>query len=274
MSREAAAARLNERVECGRELRRREIKAADALVTLEADAKKWTSFNRDLLKVMFTTNAFANEYVGSFGTSFVSWGRPPSLTERLSDVHRDLDKQINRLESFVERLELYSTSSSGFAESADDGTTLAFPEANILRELLPKLKSDDARSFVNEAIVAAEHSLFRAAVVLSWVGAVALLHEEVVAYHLALFNSEAQTRDSKWRQASNADDLGRMREAMFLEILQATGVISKHLKQELEVCLKLRNACGHPTSLQVGSRRVAAHIETLALNVYAVYGIA
>lgn len=148
----------------------------------------------------------------------------------------------------------------------------AASEAQALRALLPNLKSKDARTFLTEAIVCAEQSLFRAAVVLSWVGAMALLHDAVVAKHLATFNAEASRRDAKWKPAKNADDLGKMKEANFLEIAEAISIIGKNVKQELEACLKLRNGCGHPTSLKVGANKVAAHLETLALNVYAVFG--
>lgn len=151
-------------------------------------------------------------------------------------------------------------------------TSPAANEAQSLRALLPKLKSDDARTFLSEAIVCAEQSLFRAAVVLSWVGAIALLYDQVVSKHLAAFNTEAATRDPKWKVAKTADDLGRMNEANFLEIAVAISLIGKNVKQELNGCLKLRNSCGHPNSLKVGPNKVAAHLETLALNVYAVFG--
>ena len=147
----------------------------------------------------------------------------------------------------------------------------AAAEAQTLRALLPQLKSVDAREFVTEAIVCAEQSLFRAAIVLSWVGAMSLLHAEVISKHLAAFNAEATKRDAKWKPAKSADDLGRMNEAALLEIAQTVGLIGKNVKQELDACLKLRNGCGHPNSLRVGPNRVAAHIETLALNVYAVF---
>jgi hypothetical protein len=62
-----------------------------------------------------------------------------------------------------------------------------------------------------------------------------------------------------------------MKEATFLEIAEHLGMIDKNVKQELEGCLRLRNSCGHPNSLKVGSNKVAAHLETLALNVYAVF---
>ena len=48
-------------------------------------------------------------------------------------------------------------------------------------------------------------------------------------------------------------------------------MIGKNVKDELESCLKLRNACGHPNSLKIGEHRVASHIESLILNVYDVY---
>ena len=148
----------------------------------------------------------------------------------------------------------------------------AASEAQSLRALLPKLKSEDTRVFLAEAIVCAEQSLFRAAVVLSWVGAMALLYENVVTKHLATFNTEATNRDPKWKPAKTTDDLGRMKEAVFLEVAQAISLIGKNVKQELDGCLKLRNSCGHPNSLKLGANKVAAHLETLALNVYAVFG--
>jgi len=147
----------------------------------------------------------------------------------------------------------------------------AATEAKALRALLPKLKNDDARAFLTEAIVCAEQSLFRAAVVLSWVGAIALLYDVAVAKHLAGVNAEATRRDAKWKAAKTTDDLGRLKESVFLEIAQMVGLFGKNVKQELEGCLKLRNGCGHPNSLKIGANKVAAHLETLALNVYAVH---
>lgn len=140
----------------------------------------------------------------------------------------------------------------------------AAAEAQTLRALLPKLKNDDAKAFLLEAIVCAEQSLFRAAVVLSWVGAMALLQDHVVAHHLTTFNSEASARDAKWKPAKNADDLGTMKERSFLDIADKLSIIGKNVKQELVTCLDLRNGCGHPNSLKIGPNKVAAHLETLA----------
>lgn len=148
----------------------------------------------------------------------------------------------------------------------------AAAEAIALRLLLPSLKSEEARAFLSEAIICAEQSLFRAAVVLSWAGSVSLLHTHVVSKHLQAFNAEASRRDPKWKVAKTIDDLGRIKESAFLEICESVSIFGKNVKQELEACLKLRNACGHPNSLKVGANKVAAHLEVLALNVFAVYG--
>lgn len=131
-----------------------------------------------------------------------------------------------------------------------------------------KIKNSQTKSFVEEAISCLEADLLRAAVVLSWVGAVAILYDEIIAHHLIAFNTEALRRDAKWKSAKNADDLAKMKEADFLNVIESISLIGKNVKQELEQSLKLRNGCGHPNSLKFGFRRVAAHIEVLIMNIY------
>ena len=143
--------------------------------------------------------------------------------------------------------------------------------AAALRSHLGTIKSEDAREFVEEAVRAFELGLYRSSVVLSWVGAASVLQEEVVSRHLAAFNAEATRRDSKWRAAKTKDDLSRMQEYDFLQVLSAISIIGKNVKTELEGCLKLRNGCGHPNSLRVGESKVAAHLDTLILNVFDVF---
>ena len=139
---------------------------------------------------------------------------------------------------------------------------------SALRKELGGIASTACRSFVEEAIHALEAKLYRSAIVLAWVGAISLLYEHVIAHKLADFNSEALKRDSKWRLAKTADDLTRIKEHDFLQILVAISVLGKNVKDELEVCLKLRNGCGHPNSLVVGEHKASAHLETLIQNVF------
>jgi hypothetical protein len=125
------------------------------------------------------------------------------------------------------------------------------------------------KSFAIEAITCFEAHQYRAAVVFSWAGAVALLHGHVFAKKLAEFNTEAVRRDAKWRVAKQQDDIGRMKEHDFLDVCEAIGVIGKSVKQILQnECLMLRNVCGHPNSASIAENSVAAHIEKLIKNVF------
>jgi hypothetical protein len=95
-----------------------------------------------------------------------------------------------------------------------------------------------------------------------------LLYEHVLKNCLTEFNAEALRRDPKWKTGKTEDDLARMKEHDFLQMLAALSVIGKNVKDELEVCLKLRNGCGRPNSLIVGEYKASAHVETLIQNVF------
>jgi hypothetical protein len=141
-------------------------------------------------------------------------------------------------------------------------------EVEDLKKHAASIKNSQTKAFVEESIQCLENNLLRAAVVLSWVGAVSLLYDQIITDHLSAFNAEALRRDSKWKSAKTTDDLSKIKEADFLNMLESLSIIGKNVKQELEQCLKLRNACGHPNSLKFGLRKVAAHIEVLILNIF------
>jgi hypothetical protein len=103
---------------------------------------------------------------------------------------------------------------------------------------------------------------------MAWLAAVDVLHNYVVRHKLTEFNAEAKRVHGSWKDAKTSDDLGFMKEREFLDRLVAISAIGKNVKEELEVCLKRRNGCGHPNSLKLGPNTVAAHLETLLLNVF------
>lgn len=141
--------------------------------------------------------------------------------------------------------------------------------AKSLREHLAKISDSDTKAFVEEGIECFERHLYRSAVILTWVGAISLLQTHVVDQYLNDFNNEATKRDSKWRSAKTTDDIARMREYDFLQIIEKLSIIGKNVKQEMEKQLELRNGCGHPNTLRISENVVAAHIEILILNVFA-----
>lgn len=140
-----------------------------------------------------------------------------------------------------------------------------------LRSHLLKISNPQTKAFLEEAIGCCEASFWRAAVVLSWAGAVSVLYDHVVQHKLAEFNAEAVRKDAKWKAAKNGDHLARMKEADFLVVLEGISLIGKNVRKALTQCLDLRNACGHPSSLEIGENAAAAHIEVLILNVFSKY---
>lgn len=166
--------------------------------------------------------------------------------------------------------ELTSAGSQHICQMAGPLISSPIPKvASSLRAQLVKIGKPDTQAFVEEAIVCFETRQYRAAVVLSWVGAVAVLQDYVQNNALAAFNAEALRRNNKWRPAKNADDLGRLKEHDFLDVLESISVLGKNVKQELQKCLQLRNGCGHPNTLQIADHKVSAHVEDLILNVFA-----
>ena len=140
-----------------------------------------------------------------------------------------------------------------------------------MRRTVATITDKQIVAFLSEAVSCVEAGYNRAGVVLSWVGAMALLYKHVLSGHLSAFNAEAQHRDPKWRTAATSDDLARMKERDFLDLISAPplSIIGKNVKEELtNNCLQLRNACGHPSSLSLGPNKVAAHLEVLILNIY------
>ena len=140
-------------------------------------------------------------------------------------------------------------------------------QASLLRSLIKSL-DNDAKKYLEEAIVCMENELHRASVVMTWSAAMHFLKKEVVNNHLHDFNTESVKANPKWRTAKTSDDLGLMRERDFLDRLENISLIGKDVKQQLQECLSLRNSCGHPNSLKVEKLKVASFVETLILNVF------
>jgi len=140
--------------------------------------------------------------------------------------------------------------------------------ASDLRRHVSLVTDDDVREYLNETIRCYELGLLRSAVVMAWIAAVYVMQLHVLNHHLFAFNTVAARVDSRWKAAKSTDDLGKMKEADFLDRITAIGLIGKNVKTALKECLDRRNACGHPNSYKIGPNIVAAHIETLVLNVF------
>jgi hypothetical protein len=133
------------------------------------------------------------------------------------------------------------------------------------------------RAFIDEAIKCFDVEAYRAAIVLSWVGAAHIIQEHIVTSHLTAFNTAGALRAAKATPKSAASkfvpvktikDFGPIGEADMLQLCQDSGILHKAEKKILQERLDLRNQCGHPNPLQIAEHAVAFHIEILMLSVY------
>ena len=185
------------------------------------------------------------------------------------NISDSLGKSRGRAIRTPDGWEITDAGRTHLADLGIDGGFAGKKEVAIaLRDVLPDVDAN-TRSFVEEAVSCYEAGFYRSAIVMSWVGAVAVLHDHIYAYHLPSFNTEAVRRNRKWKPARTTDDLGRMREAEFLDVICSLSIIGPNVKVELKSCLDRRNACGHPSSLRVAAHAAAHHLEALLLNVFA-----
>jgi hypothetical protein len=75
------------------------------LETARTDYRIWDEYNAELLKRRFTNSQFADDYARGPGIWSVPLERPP-LRERIDDYRGDIKRDLRRLQSLLERLEL------------------------------------------------------------------------------------------------------------------------------------------------------------------------
>lgn len=224
---------------------------------------------RDKILLCLATDNYQPKQIRDIKSLAVGSGLRPAGRWNLSQILKDSGALVRRVD---EGWELSSDGRRLIAEIAGPSASAAVPAvASSLRQYLPTISDTNTKEFLEEAIECFEQDHYRASVVLSWVGAVSALQHHVIKHRLADFNSEALARHSDWKPAKTPDDLSLMKESEFLIILERLSIIGKNVKKELGNCLDLRNACGHPNSLKLGTARVSAHLEILILNVFAVF---
>jgi predicted nucleotide-binding protein len=102
--REEVEARLQDRIKRGEELRDRQIGSLVDLDAARAEHDRWSAFNAELLKRLFTTQELAEEYSRFYGSVT---RMNPTPTERVQRFRENVSDGVNRLKSIRERLELF-----------------------------------------------------------------------------------------------------------------------------------------------------------------------
>jgi predicted nucleotide-binding protein len=107
MPRREAEGRLQAQIEKGKQLLQLQIRTQPELDGAEGQQAKWSAYNRELLRRMVDTEDLVNDYHPG-GT--ISLGRG-SLQTEIQFFYQDVTRYINRLESILERLDLFPESS-------------------------------------------------------------------------------------------------------------------------------------------------------------------
>lgn len=223
---------------------------------------------RDKILLCLATDDYRPKQIKEIFNLAVGNGLRAAARWNISQILKDTGDLVVRIDG---GWELTSDGRRVIAEIAGPSARTAVPSvASSVRQYLRKITDENTKRFLEEAIECYEQNHYRAAVVLSWAGAVSALQQHVMQHHLVNFNIEAKSRLPAWKTAKTPDDLSLMKDTEFLTVLEKISVIGKNVKKELGNCLDLRNACGHPSSLQLGPARVLAHLELLILNVFSV----
>lgn len=110
MSAEEAANKLDERIAQGREIESRDIRGITALEAARADHDRWSAFNAELLRNLFTTPELADEYTQFYGAVV---RMNAGFQDRVHSFRQSAADGINRLLSIRERIPLFESYSLG-----------------------------------------------------------------------------------------------------------------------------------------------------------------
>ena len=93
-----------------------------------------------MLKKLFTTEEFAEEYNQWFGFGVVTWAEP-SLSEKVLDFRKDVDSRIHRLDSIFERIELIPT----LTPATDDDKKISAESLNMSQIFIVHGRDNEAK---------------------------------------------------------------------------------------------------------------------------------
>lgn len=107
---EEARQKLSDRIEKGSDIKSIPINSIQDLDASKKSFSTWNSYNNELLKRLFTTDEFAEEYSrwGSIVTSIYQ----RTFSENIKEFQEDVDDKLHRLDSIIERLEIIPISNT------------------------------------------------------------------------------------------------------------------------------------------------------------------
>jgi len=181
---------------------------------------------------------------------------PDKTSDRMR--YRLSQKGIDRVEKQLEQVGLLAT--------RGEETALLREVSQSLYTSLEQIPDLDERGYIQEALTCLDSRLkaYRASILMGWAGAIYHLRKQV---ERAGFDKFCQVvvglSLGKVKKVNTIDDLEYYQEKDFLLVIEKMGIIDKAIRTQLETCLDLRNACGHPTQVSPQIHTVKAFFENI-----------
>lgn len=142
-----------------------------------------------------------------------------------------------------------------------------------LRDLIPKVKSKEQQSFLDEVIKCFEIKAFRSSMIMCWLLTMDVLYEFVLtSNNISVFNNSIQTH-GKYRKVAirNKDDFSELKESDFIELLRVSKFITNDIRKILDDKLGQRNSSAHPNTICFDELKTMSFIKDLLINVIEKY---
>lgn len=142
ISKDKARQSIELQIEKGRSIRDDNINSEAEFGKIKEAYSRWSSYNLELLKRIFSNDSIAKEYnMIGFGVGVISYGKPP-IQKEIAGFKEKMGKKINLLESIKERLELIPEKGVVYGTTDDIGYPNDSPKAvenrarqNVILEL-------------------------------------------------------------------------------------------------------------------------------------------
>jgi hypothetical protein len=149
--------------------------------------------------------------------------------------------------------------------------SLGLPEADVeiehdvgaLTRLVAKVKDDNVRGYLEEALKCLQVGALKACVVFVWAGTARTIQEALLLKGGPTVTAALQRHDNRARTVTTVDDFAFAKEVHQLQVAQDLGLFDKAEKTTLGEALDLRNRCGHPSKYVPGVKKVSSFIEDI-----------
>jgi hypothetical protein len=142
-----------------------------------------------------------------------------------------------------------------------------------LEGLLFKVKTDIESNYLLEGIQCFRIGALRAGVIFIWSAAIWKIHNLIIEKSTFKdINEEISKLDKSNKKIKTVESFQHYKDETVLHLTEKIGLFDKQEKNELiNICLGLRNKCGHPTNFKPEIHRVNSFVENIINVVYGKY---